>query len=140
MNKIYKTDKIYLVHIALVTKVDPSGWFTNGTTYSTNMPEVYFAKLIKSEDKLIRKINTFKILSRNMVIKDDHNKTSVGDYYITYKQPLSMLIEECPTFVSHKQLLSIEQTLNENAKMNKGKMNVNEKTDNILINEKEIEK
>jgi len=112
MNKIYNANKIYLVKLAKVTDVVESTWFTSGSTRSRTLEKSYFAKLVKVEDKIIRKVKTFKIISKGMLVVDDHNKTKIGDYYVVEATPIKMLFDENFSFITKNDIFKAEELLN----------------------------
>ena len=113
MDKIYNAKKIYIVQLAKVTGVVPSGWRTEGETRYRVSEKLYFAKLIAIKDKGWRgETRTYKLISNGLVVGDNHEKTKVGDYFINEASPMNLVLERNYTFVTKKELIEAEEYYN----------------------------
>lgn len=113
MNKIYNAKKIYIVQLAKVTGVVPSGWRTEGETRYRVSEKLYFAKLISIKDKGWRgETRTYKLISNGIVLHDNHAKTKVGDCFINAATPMNIAFDKNYTFVTKKELIEAEEYVN----------------------------
>lgn len=110
---LIKTKNLYLVNLAKVTKVVPSGMWTKGETHYKLDSRLYLAKLVKTEG-WCNPTNYFKFVTKNFKTHDNHQITKVGDLYIHDKsRPLSFLFNKKTRYITYKDALEIEKEANE---------------------------
>lgn len=113
---LIKTKNLYLVNIAKVTKVIPSGMHTKGATYYKLVGRLYLAQLVKT-DGCHKPTNYFKLVTKNFKTHDNHEKTIVGDYYIHDKsKPLTLSFSKKTRYITYKEAVKIEKEANEHYK------------------------
>ena len=119
MNRIYKANKIYILKLATVTEVVFSAR-KGGYTKSSELPELYFGKLIKTEKHcVVPDKHFYKLVSKGIVVHDNHEDTSKGDLYVIDKIPLNMALEKQAIFVDRNTLLKKEKEWNDEIKKEK---------------------
>ncbi len=110
---LIKTKNLYLVNLARVTKVVPSGMWTKGETHYKLDNKFYIAKLIKRDYNA----NYFKLVTKDFTTHDNHQITKVGDLYIHDKsRPLSFTFSKKTRFITYKDAVEIEKQANEHYK------------------------
>ncbi len=113
---IYKAKKIYILSLAKVTDVKLPGMWTEGYTKSRNLKKNVVAKFVGSKIEHHIRTEYFKLIRTGEIVHNNHNNTSVGDLLVRDKNCLLSYLDEPVVFTTKKQLLKIEDYLNEEDK------------------------
>lgn len=109
MNKMYKADKIYIVKLAEVTKVD-DGQGYNARNFKM-LPQVHFAKLVKTEIEAEKNVNHFKLLVTKKEVSDDYMSAEMSEEVVIEKSPLNTALGTDYKFVSYKDMAKAEREM-----------------------------
>lgn len=122
MDKLYNTNKLYLVKLAQVTKIIPSTWHTEGSTYSKNINHEYIAKLIKIKKSGFKEIKIYQLLSKGIKVHNRHDiTTEVGELFVNESIAFNYATNNTSKFLSHSTLIEFEKEINEDKSLEQEK-------------------
>lgn len=87
--------------------------WTQGHTRSHNLKKRVVAKYVGTKFEHRIKTEYFKIIRTGEIVHNNHYKTNVGDLLVEDKDSLLSLLKNPIVFATKKQLLTVEDYLNE---------------------------